>query len=325
LGLRLLYFAYLVLPIAVTYIHSRRLLAFMTMGAILAGEALFSEILNRLDGGMTYGHGGYLIFLYSPLLLLAGYSSLLNLVYLILAAALPQALALWGLMPGFQHSHYAVLIWPTTATMMLGQLAYSYSYWRRRRSESALQLALITDPLTGAYNRRHFAPMMQREVAQACRSRGRLSLLMLDIDNFKCINDTHGHPIGDQVICALAVICLQGAREGDVVARMGGEEFAVLLPDAGITQAVQVAERIQREVVAAEIPSATSGAGTGAGARETPVHFTVSIGIAELQSNTMTEEGLVKAADAAMYQAKAAGRNRIHVAVASRPEPTTSA
>jgi diguanylate cyclase (GGDEF)-like protein len=233
--------------------------------------------------------------------LFQGFSLRLNLVYTFVAAFTPHVLAGINFAQGFQQNHYAVLIWPTAVMTMLVQFAFALSYLRRYESESALELASNTDPMTGASNRRHFMPLLRQEIIRGQRTGHRISLLMLDIDHFKKINDTYGHPTGDSVICMLAEICRKESRQIDVVARLGGEEFAVLLPETAMQEALAVAERIR---VAAEtrLVKSTEGA---------EFHFTVSIGIAEQRQDTRSEEELIGIADAALYQAKTSGRNRV--------------
>jgi diguanylate cyclase (GGDEF)-like protein len=122
---------------------------------------------------------------------------------------------------------------------------------------------------------------------------------MLDIDHFKQVNDTFGHPVGDEILASVGVVLSRKARRGDLVARVGGEEFAVLLPDTSEERAGFVAERIR-----AEIASAPLGA-------TTKVLLTISIGLATHRPNVDSAEALVKAADLALYAAKTAGRNRV--------------
>ncbi|MCX5893972.1 MAG: diguanylate cyclase [Deltaproteobacteria bacterium] len=157
----------------------------------------------------------------------------------------------------------------------------------------------IRDGLTGLYNYRHFWELLAHEVEQSRRYETPLSLLFLDLDNFKVINDTLGHSQGDAVLKTLADY-LQGAlRQADVICRYGGEEFVVLLPKAPLDQAMRLAERLRRKISELVIPLP-----------ERDLRFTVSIGVARLTPD-MDGEALVNAADAAMYQAKQAGRNQV--------------
>jgi diguanylate cyclase (GGDEF)-like protein len=301
LFLRLLYLGFIVFVWAFRRSDRYLLLALTSMSAMLVGEAIFICILNRLHDGMTYGSGGFLVFMYAPLMLFTGFSLRINLCYLLCAGALPQFLALAGMAPGFQHAHYAILIWPTVVVMAATAYAAAHNYYRRYQSEAALAQASNTDALTGARNRRYFLPRTKQEIFRAQRTHAKVSLLMLDIDNFKRINDTYGHPTGDMVLCHLVTICSAQSREMDVVARLGGEEFGILLPETTLQEAGVLAERIRGAVAATQL---TSLGGTRFG-------FTVSIGVAEQPAGDLSEEHLLALADTTLYEAKRAGRNRI--------------
>ncbi|MFT3998368.1 MAG: GGDEF domain-containing protein [Asticcacaulis sp.] len=163
------------------------------------------------------------------------------------------------------------------------------------------QLSLI-DPLTHLFNRRAFDEALTREFQRALRSDKPLSLLMVDIDHFKSINDTYGHPEGDRYLQMVALCLSESAgRASDIVARYGGEEFAVILPETDGAHALTVAQKILHAISALDLPSpAQSG------------HVTVSIGLAASdQSQTPEAQALLKAADAALYRAKQGGRNRV--------------
>lgn len=155
-----------------------------------------------------------------------------------------------------------------------------------------------TDALTGQGNRRALDVMLRHQMELAERTGHAFSLLMLDIDFFKKINDEHGHSVGDDALRAFATRVREHLRQGDVCARYGGEEFVVVLPGAPLPKALEVAERVRQSV--AQIPLLS-----------TPVvHATVSIGVATLESG-QSLESLLQAADAAMYAAKRGGRNQV--------------
>ncbi len=159
----------------------------------------------------------------------------------------------------------------------------------------------ITDSLTGLYNHREFQRTLREEVDRAIRYGREFTLLMIDIDRFKTVNDSYGHPVGDAVLAELASRLKQALRASDLVARYGGEEFAVILPETGEKTALMVAERL-REAVAAR-PFATPAGGATA--------VTVSGGIATFPLDASEREALINAADQALYFAKNAGRNRV--------------
>ena len=167
----------------------------------------------------------------------------------------------------------------------------------------AQRLAAITDGLTGLRSRRYFEEALGNESARADRYGQPLSMLLLDIDHFKKVNDTFGHNGGDRVLVEVTHRVQELVRPGDVVARYGGEEFAVLLPSTGPEQALEIAERVRRGVSAAPIAVAEGRLS----------RVTVSIGMAGMPGAGSTEE-LVLAADRALYAAKNAGRNQVAAA-----------
>lgn len=167
----------------------------------------------------------------------------------------------------------------------------------------------VTDPLTRAFNRRHFFEVGERTLAQAHGQREALSVLLLDIDNFKAVNDRHGHAVGDRVLTQVAQACTDEMREHDLLARFGGEEFAVLLPATGLVEAASVAERLR---LAVELLAVT-------GADDAAVRPTVSIGVATSRlGHAPTLDALLATADQAMYAAKRGGRNRVITEAAAR-------
>ena len=162
----------------------------------------------------------------------------------------------------------------------------------------------VTDDLTQLFNSRFLNDSLRKETKRAIRSGWPLSLLFIDLDGFKKINDAHGHLLGSRALIEAAAVIRGSARETDIVARFGGDEFAILLPETGVEGAQSVArrlrDRIQRYVFLSE---------RGPGNR-----ITASIGLATLPDVADTAEGLLQAADAAMYRVKVTGKNGIHVA-----------
>ncbi len=169
-----------------------------------------------------------------------------------------------------------------------------YEVKQREKVEEKLRLLSTTDELTGAYNRRAFNEYLSANIGRAKRYHGLFSILLLDIDNFKNINDSYGHDVGDLVLKALARVVKESVRQEDIVARWGGEEFTVLLPETGKDAALQLAERLREKISVNDFPEIG--------------HVTVSIGLAEFQVDD-TSDSLVKRADIALYQAKDAGKN----------------
>jgi diguanylate cyclase (GGDEF)-like protein len=165
-----------------------------------------------------------------------------------------------------------------------------------------VQKLAITDPLTGAYNRRQLFDLGQREFNRSHRFERPLSVIFLDIDRFKVVNDTYGHATGDLVLRVLTQRIEDTVREIDILARYGGEEFVVLLPETNCAAAQGVAERLRNVVGHKPIPT-----------EHGDVIITISIGITETSSDIQDFPSLVARADAAMYDAKHAGRDRIGI------------
>ncbi|NTU51292.1 MAG: sensor domain-containing diguanylate cyclase [Candidatus Aminicenantes bacterium] len=184
------------------------------------------------------------------------------------------------------------------AELFASQVAIALDNSRR---VELMERQAITDELTGLYNRRAFALMGEKEVGRARRYQRPLALILFDIDHFKTVNDSHGHLIGDQVLRILTDRVTKTTRATDIVCRYGGEEFIVLMPEAGREEALAMAERLREEI--SRITVVTAG-GT--------LSLTVSLGLASLGLNGDEDlDSLIVRADRAMYLAKAAGRNTV--------------
>jgi diguanylate cyclase (GGDEF)-like protein len=162
----------------------------------------------------------------------------------------------------------------------------------------------VTDDLTQLYNARYLHDVLRKETKRAARSHGPLSLLFVDLDGFKKINDAHGHLLGSRALVEAAALIRSSARETDIVARYGGDEFALVLPDTAGEGALAVAHRL-RERIARHVFLADRGPG---------IRLTASIGVAAMPHAADTPDGLLEAADAAMYRVKEEGKNGIHMA-----------
>jgi len=163
----------------------------------------------------------------------------------------------------------------------------------------------VTDDLTHLYNSRYLNLVLRRETKRTSRSGRPLSLLFIDLDGFKAVNDTHGHLFGSRALVEAAAVIRRCARETDVVSRFGGDEFALVLPDTGGEGAFAVGERIRERIAAHRFL-----AGDGL-----DIHLTVSVGVATLPDVAASAEELVQAADKAMYLVKDSGKNGIQAAV----------
>jgi diguanylate cyclase (GGDEF)-like protein len=160
----------------------------------------------------------------------------------------------------------------------------------------------VTDGLTGLSNSRHFRELMTKEAARAERFDHELSLIMLDIDDFKQINDTYGHLQGDKVLRMVGRVIQMESRGVDEPARYGGEEFVVALPETGIEGALDLAERVRARIESEQV-ARVGGSGT--------VSVTASVGAASMHGSDNGAEALIAAADAALYEAKRDGKNRV--------------
>ena len=163
----------------------------------------------------------------------------------------------------------------------------------------------VTDDLTQLYNSRYLNQVLRRETKRASRSGRPLSLLFVDLDGFKSVNDRHGHLCGSRALVEAAAVIRRSARETDMVSRFGGDEFALVLPDTGGEGAFAVGERIREKIAAHNFL-----AGDGL-----DIHLTVSVGVATLPDAATSSEELVQAADKAMYQVKDSGKNGIQAAI----------
>jgi diguanylate cyclase (GGDEF)-like protein len=207
--------------------------------------------------------------------------------------------------PHIELIHFVLVATILPVVSMLGaQLGNIRQRLRRQRNELELALERIQelatrDDLTGLYNRRYMQERLTQQISQVERSGGRFSLGLADLDHFKRINDTHGHGIGDQVLRQFADIAQICLRESDTLARWGGEEFLVLLPDTGPDQAALSMERLRAAV--ADLCTLREVRG---------LTVTISAGVTEYRPGETAEQA-VERADQALYRAKAEGRNRI--------------
>jgi diguanylate cyclase (GGDEF)-like protein len=174
------------------------------------------------------------------------------------------------------------------------QLAVAISHARLFRQVST---QAMTDALTGLFNHRYFQERIEREIKLADRNNNQVSLILLDIDHLKRINDSHGHRCGDNALCHVANVMQTCVREVDICARYGGEEFVLILPQCGREDAITVAERLREAIASTSLPKIGQ--------------VTASVGVATYPSAAKSKEELIEMADRAMYLAKAAGRNRV--------------
>jgi len=170
--------------------------------------------------------------------------------------------------------------------------------------QKQLKLLASTDPMTTLYNRRFFTNIASHLLDLAKRDKKTISIVMIDIDKFKTVNDTYGHQIGDDVIIHLANIFLKNKRNSDIVCRYGGEEFVILLPNTSIEGAQTVAQKIRKNVESSIMNLASNKS----------LKYTISLGVSQVDvDNEINIEQALKRADDALYEAKEGGRNRVMI------------
>lgn len=180
------------------------------------------------------------------------------------------------------------------------------------QADAELERQAHTDFLTELANRRYFMELAEAELTRALRYHNAFSLFMFDVDHFKAVNDNYGHKVGDKVLQSLAEILKRSLREVDVVGRLGGEEFAVILPETGADEAWEAAERLRLEIADTEIQAENA----------VTLKITVSIGVVTLIDESSGVEVLLKQADDALYLAKNSGRNQVCMAYGMLPKYT---
>ena len=184
----------------------------------------------------------------------------------------------------------------------LNAIERAYDLEAAKSDRERFQFLANTDPLTGCVNRRAMLDRLERELARGRRYRHKLSILMIDFDWFKKINDTRGHLVGDTVLRKLGDILRQEARSADIVARYGGEEFTVILPDTDLDGGTIFAERLRERVEKFDFSEVGD-----------PLFTTISIGVATFsEDEEISAEAMIERADSALYRAKQAGRNMVH-------------
>jgi diguanylate cyclase (GGDEF)-like protein len=270
-------------------------------GLLLLGVAMGAASVTWLAAGMQQGAMLAVGALLLMVVIIAALISTLRgalAAYGVLLATIN--LLAWGLGAG-SFFFFAVNVFVLSGTFAGALLAALSERSARRafRLELDLEVLATRDSLTRAYNRGAFLQRSEEALALAARGGRPLSLLLLDIDRFKSINDTHGHPVGDEVIRTLASTCQATLRVVDVLGRLGGEEFAITLPETDGPGALRVAERLREAVAQVRVPVGATHLG-----------FTVSIGVAIWTPGEPVDR-LLSRADEALYAAKNSGRNRV--------------
>ena len=182
----------------------------------------------------------------------------------------------------------------------LGRLINLHDISRMKELQDKLEILSVRDSLTGLYNRRYLNEFTTKEIGRTKAIGDDLSVIMLDLDHFKRVNDTWGHAVGDIVLKSVASICLATVREGDVVGRLGGEEILLVLPHTVLDEALDIAERLRTAIEKSEV--AFEGQS---------IRVTASFGAASICTSRSELKDLLIMADLALYRAKEAGRNRV--------------
>ncbi len=198
-------------------------------------------------------------------------------------------------------SHKAAFT-PRDLQLLVSFAATATTALRNAQLHAAVQQQAITDPLTGLYNRRGFTDLAEHELVRAQRFNRPLSMILIDIDHFKEINDSYGHLMGDKILTAVSSNCKAELRQVDIVARYGGDEFIVLLPETSLQEAMPAAERLRARIESLRSPF-----------NGDTISTTICIGVTELQPGD-TLKSLIERTDQALYRAKQSGRNQVGVA-----------
>ncbi|MDH5358339.1 MAG: sensor domain-containing diguanylate cyclase [Gammaproteobacteria bacterium] len=250
---------------------------------------------------------GFIIFFTIFVLILAVYSvrQIQEAVYFVVAAtagltgSLVTALTVWGLVPYYEWTYRATEIGLAIEAILLS-IALTEQFRLVQNQKVYAEKMARHDPLTNLLNRRGFDEIVAHLLSNAQRHKHPLAIIILDIDNFKMINDRYGHDAGDSVIKRVSETIQEVIRLGDISARWGGEEFVLLLPETNAEQAMQLAERLRQKIANLKVQVLTE-----------TISITVSLGVAGKKDENSSIDELIKKADDLMYQAKDAGRNMV--------------
>ena len=282
--------------------------------ALIVIEFSVLAIWSRLASGYAGGFPGYLyIFIVAPLVLLP-FSFRESASALLLVGVVPNLQVLLGMAPGFPTAAFNALVWPACGMALFAQRQFDQLFRRVFLVQRELSTLARHDPLTGLANRRDFMVRAEAQCAAARRYGRPLSVLMIDLDHFKAVNDRYGHAAGDDVLRFIAAVFSLEVRSTDVCARVGGEEFAVVLAETGLEGGLQMAERIRQAVAASPVISERV---------PHPLRVTISVGVAASAKGATSLDALLRDADQALYRAKAEGRNCVRAI--STPQPHAAA
>jgi diguanylate cyclase (GGDEF)-like protein len=270
---------------------------------VLATQVFWLAILRRLDGGLVYGIGGYMYYALGMLVIGLPLRFRDNAIGLTAALLVPDLVAAAGWLPGFSYARYNTLVLPAGGLSLFVLWAFDRLFRRTFNYQRNVERMAGEDALTELANRRQFMKAGE-QMFDSVRRYGRYaSVLVIDLDHFKAVNDRYGHAAGDAVLRATADLLKRHERGADLPARLGGEEFAILLPETDLEGAVALAERLR---AACEALRVTVPGGLWSG-----LSITMSVGVATCDPEDKTFEDLLRRADATLYRAKHEGRNRV--------------
>ena len=286
-----------------------RTLAFVV--SMIASQFCLYLILDQLDRGYEYGIGAHLFWLMFVPLVAVGLT-LKDAVYALLAlAVMPVVWYATGVVPQMPIYIVIAYMWPATGVVMIALVINNNIALHMFREQRLLERAheetkklARTDPLTGLNNRRSLLSLGNVRFQNAKRYQHPLTVLAVDLDNFKSVNDIYGHAVGDDVLRAVADVLQSSARTSDIVARLGGEEFVAVLGETDLEHGCALAERVRKRIEDTKVAAVN-----------VDISVTASIGVAEISRNNLSLEALIDQADVAMYAAKSAGKNRVQAAV----------
>lgn len=271
--------------------------------SVLATQVFWLAILRRLDGGLVYGMGGYMYYALGMLVIGLPLRFRDNVLGLSAALLVPDLAAAAGWLPGFSYARYNTLVLPAGGLSLFVLWAFDRLFRRTFNNQRSVERMAGEDALTGLPNRRQFMKAGE-QMFDSVRRYGRpASVVVIDLDHFKAVNDRYGHAAGDALLQATAGLLKQHERGADLPARLGGEEFAILLPETDLEGAAALAERL-REACEALRVTVPGGLWTG-------LTVTMSLGAASCDPEDKSFEDLLRRADATLYRAKHQGRNRV--------------